>query len=79
MDVSNLPGRPKPLVKSAKKPIKQPKNDADARDDDSSIVQDPNFMFKTGFLAEVYKERPVSDQIPRIVTRMPPEPNVSSK
>lgn len=32
-------------------------------------------MFKTGFLAEVYKERPISDQIPRILTRMPPEPN----
>lgn len=32
---------------------------------------DPDAMFKQGFLAEVYKERPVRP----VVTRFPPEPN----
>jgi glutaminyl-tRNA synthetase len=76
MDVLNMPERPKPSAKSAKRPVKHPKQDTGARDD-STIVQDPDLMFKTGFLAEVYKERPISDQIPQILTRMPPEPNVS--
>jgi glutaminyl-tRNA synthetase len=32
---------------------------------------DPDAMFKQGFLADVYKERPVTP----VVTRFPPEPN----
>ena len=32
---------------------------------------DPDAMFKQGFLAEVYKQRPSKD----VVTRFPPEPN----
>jgi glutaminyl-tRNA synthetase len=82
MDAPNVPERPKPSgkskpsIKSAKQPVKHPKQDTKARDD-STIIQDPNYMFKTGFLAGVYNERPISDQIPRILTRMPPEPNVS--
>lgn len=32
---------------------------------------DPDAMFKQGFLAEVYKERPVKE----VLTRFPPEPN----
>lgn len=32
---------------------------------------DPDAMFKQGWLAEVYKERPTKD----VVTRFPPEPN----
>ncbi|KAK6719835.1 hypothetical protein SNK05_002957 [Fusarium graminearum] len=32
---------------------------------------DPDAMFKQGFLADVYKERPVKP----VVTRFPPEPN----
>ncbi len=34
-------------------------------------VIDPNYMFKTGFLDEVYKIRPVTP----VWTRFPPEPN----
>jgi glutaminyl-tRNA synthetase len=89
MDGSSLPERPKPSAKppkppraprppkSGNKPDKQPRKDVKAADD-LPVVQDPNFMFKTGFLADVYREKPVSDQLPRILTRMPPEPNVSS-
>jgi len=77
MDKVNLPTRPKPSAKPGKKPGKQPKKDISATDD-LAIVHDPNFMFKTGFLAEVYRERPISDQLPRILTRFPPEPNVST-
>jgi glutaminyl-tRNA synthetase len=32
---------------------------------------DPNSMFKQGFLAEVFKERPTE----QVITRFPPEPN----
>lgn len=37
--------------------------------------RDPDAMFKGGFLADVYQERPLSDSIPKIRTRFPPEPN----
>lgn len=92
MDGTSLPERPKPSAKppkppkapkapkapkSVKKPDKQPRKDISAAED-LPPVQDPNFMFKTGFLADVYRERPVSDQLPRVMTRMPPEPNVSN-
>ncbi|OBT44178.1 hypothetical protein VE00_04859 [Pseudogymnoascus sp. WSF 3629] len=37
---------------------------------------DPDSMFKGGFLADVYSENPVrSDGMGRVVTRFPPEPN----
>jgi glutaminyl-tRNA synthetase len=39
---------------------------------DNSSHLDPNAMFKQGFLADVFKERPLEG---RIVTRFPPEPN----
>ena len=71
-----MPERPKPPAKLAKQPVKYPKQDIKIKDD-LTIIQDPDFIFKTGFLAEVYKERPISDHSPRILTRMPPEPNVS--
>ncbi|KAI9676925.1 MAG: hypothetical protein M1817_006764 [Caeruleum heppii] len=39
-------------------------------------VEDPDSLFKEGFLADVYKERPVDQAgIKKIVTRFPPEPN----
>ncbi len=75
-----MPERPKASKKPkavAKPPVKPAKKEAQAKDA-APVVQDPDFMFKTGFLADVYKERPVSDEIPRILTRMPPEPNVSN-
>lgn len=76
MDVTNVPERPKPSAKPAKQPAKNPKQKTETKED-LTVIQDPNIMFKAGFLAEVYKERPISDQVPRILTRMPPEPNVS--
>ncbi|KAK9571431.1 hypothetical protein V6Z79_001507 [Aspergillus fumigatus] len=36
---------------------------------------DPDAMFKVGFLADVYQERPISEKHPKIRTRFPPEPN----
>jgi len=39
---------------------------------DTSSHLDPNAMFKQGFLADVFKERPLEG---RIMTRFPPEPN----
>lgn len=42
----------------------------------SAPVDDPQQMFKTGFLHEVYNERPVgSEHISKVLTRFPPEPN----
>jgi glutaminyl-tRNA synthetase len=39
-------------------------------------VQDPQAMFKEGFLAEVYQENPISSNgIKEVKTRFPPEPN----
>jgi glutaminyl-tRNA synthetase len=38
--------------------------------------QDTDAMFREGFLADVYKERPIgSNGIEKVVTRFPPEPN----
>lgn len=50
--------KPKPPPKAAK-----PKEE--------EVALDPEQMFKVGFLADVYKERPVKP----VVTRFPPEPN----
>lgn len=36
---------------------------------------DPAAMFKVGFLSDVYKEKPLSETVPKIRTRFPPEPN----
>jgi glutaminyl-tRNA synthetase len=58
-------------------PIKKAKNNA-TPSNEASLVEDPDAMFKIGFLADVYKERPVSEQVPQILTRFPPEPNVSN-
>ncbi|KAI7972022.1 hypothetical protein EIK77_003115 [Talaromyces pinophilus] len=41
-----------------------------------SVTNDATSMFKSGFLAEVYNEKPVgSPGVDRIVNRFPPEPN----
>ncbi|CAL5867345.1 uncharacterized protein PFLUO_LOCUS1560 [Penicillium psychrofluorescens] len=37
--------------------------------------RDPNAMFKIGFLSDVYQEKPLSETVPKIRTRFPPEPN----
>lgn len=49
---------------------KQPKKDAAPKAEDVSIL-DPDQIFKQGFLADVFKERPSKP----VVTRFPPEPN----
>ncbi|KAL1957882.1 hypothetical protein VTO42DRAFT_5447 [Malbranchea cinnamomea] len=37
---------------------------------------DPDQMFKVGFLADVYQEKPIgSEGVEKVVTRFPPEPN----
>ncbi|EEP75375.1 glutaminyl-tRNA synthetase [Uncinocarpus reesii 1704] len=83
---TQLPERPKQPKPPKNKPAKQP-NDSGAKNANkgskkpqggpsgADITQDPEFMFKVGFLADVYQERPISDKIPKIVTRFPPEPN----
>lgn len=41
-----------------------------------SVTNDATSLYKTGFLAEVYNEKPIgSPGINRIITRFPPEPN----
>jgi len=48
------------------KPAKAPKE---------AETRDPDAMFKVGFLHDVYNERPLSETVPKIRTRFPPEPN----
>ncbi|KAI1918621.1 hypothetical protein LOZ65_004768 [Ophidiomyces ophidiicola] len=85
----DLPERLKEPNTQKKKPPKQPKvpktnNSNQAKkgsktpgggNSGTEITQDPEFMFKVGFLADVYQERPVSETIPKVNTRFPPEPN----
>src|SRR5262245_59269279 len=73
---ANPPGKKakSPKESHAKKGKKgAPKNSGEAPPVD--YVQDPDFMFKVGFLASVYQERPLSEAVPMIMTRFPPEPN----
>ncbi|KAJ5585165.1 uncharacterized protein N7459_004965 [Penicillium hispanicum] len=59
--------KPKPPKDNQPKPKKAPKEPAAPRD--------PDAMFKVGFLSDVYEEKPLSDTVPKIRTRFPPEPN----
>ncbi|KAH8702123.1 glutaminyl-tRNA synthetase [Talaromyces proteolyticus] len=46
------------------------------RDINEGVTYDLESMFKSGFLAEVYRENPIgSPGVDRVVTRFPPEPN----
>lgn len=56
-------GDSKPEAAPAVKEKSKPKTD--------ESYLDPNSMFKQGFLAEVFKERPTE----QVITRFPPEPN----
>lgn len=70
-DTKELPERPKKNNAQKKPPKtakKGPSKEADTPDD-------PDQMFKVGFLADVYEERPLSEAIPKVRTRFPPEPN----
>jgi glutaminyl-tRNA synthetase len=63
---ARLAGKEKPSKQS-----KQPKTKPV-----TPTVNDPNAMFKVGFLSDVYQEKPIgSPGVDRIVTRFPPEPN----
>ncbi|MCJ1361137.1 hypothetical protein MMC16_000234 [Acarospora aff. strigata] len=75
-----LPDRTKaPKFKKEKPPKqpKQPKQPTPKRPPAAKpATEDPDSMFKVGFLADVYQERPVGpDGIKKVVTRFPPEPN----
>lgn len=65
--------RAKKAAKAAAPPkpkkTEESKSAQGAAADDTHL--DPNAMFKQGFLADVYKERPS----PNVITRFPPEPN----
>ncbi|KAH8173468.1 tRNA synthetases class I (E and q), catalytic domain-containing protein [Sarocladium implicatum] len=55
-------------------PVAKPAKDAATlanKNTQEAAPVDPDAMFKQGWLAEVYKERPTKD----VVTRFPPEPN----
>ncbi|ODH49994.1 glutamine-tRNA ligase [Paracoccidioides brasiliensis] len=67
-----------PKEKAPKAP-KPPKGLTPAKTKKSASMafsEDPDSMFKTGFLADVYNERPIgSEHVKKVVTRFPPEPN----
>lgn len=56
-------------TQAASKPAAAPKAPKEKVDDKPQV--DPATIFKQGFLAEVFKERPIKP----VVTRFPPEPN----
>ncbi|KAJ5083697.1 hypothetical protein N7456_013124 [Penicillium angulare] len=64
----------KEKAKNAPKPAKttQPKPAKPVKEEPT---QDPESMFKLGFLSDVYQEKPLSDTLTKIRTRFPPEPN----
>jgi glutaminyl-tRNA synthetase len=67
------PKGPKLMKKNASKP---PKSKANAVASTSDLPNDPDLMFKGGFLADVYNEKPVELKgISKVFTRFPPEPN----
>ncbi|KAL5346115.1 hypothetical protein ACLOAV_009147 [Pseudogymnoascus australis] len=67
------PDRSNPKKENA---LKQPNLKAKAADLAKAVPNDPDSMFKGGFLADVYSENPVRlDGIGRAVTHFPPEPN----
>lgn len=77
---AELPVRPKAAkVKKEKAPkaAKPPGSSAGKRAPAAKpAAEDPDSMFKVGFLADVYEERPVgAGGIKKVVTRFPPEPN----
>lgn len=72
---AELPVRSKPPKKEkpAKKPPKEPQAN---RKRPTPTVNDPDAMFKKGFLSDVYNERPIgSPGTEKVITRFPPEPN----
>ncbi|OJD13229.1 glutamine-tRNA ligase [Blastomyces percursus] len=73
-DRTKAPGNAqKPRKEKAPKAPKPPKAKKPTA---IAFNEDPDSMFKTGFLADVYNERPIgSEYVKKVVTRFPPEPN----
>lgn len=77
--VTNLPDRAKEAVKQSKQRKTTPSRPKNEKAKEPKVKQpaavkaedDPDYMFKVGFLADVYKEKPSE----KIITRFPPEPN----
>ncbi|OAX80348.1 glutamine-tRNA ligase [Emergomyces africanus] len=69
----------KPRKEKAPKAPKPPKGPTPPKAKKPAAIafsEDPDSMFKTGFLADVYNERPIgSEHVKKVVTRFPPEPN----
>ncbi|KAI9714301.1 MAG: hypothetical protein M1820_000262 [Bogoriella megaspora] len=74
---TKLPERPIAAKPKKEKPPKQSKAPALLKTKrEASIPNDPEAMFKSGFLAEVYQERPLeTNGFGKVITRFPPEPN----
>lgn len=74
-DKQELPERSKPSKpkkEKATKPAKVPKGPMPkTKREAATAPNDPDSMFKVGFLADVHQERPSA----RVITRFPPEPN----
>ncbi|KAI4283737.1 MAG: hypothetical protein L6R38_001951 [Xanthoria sp. 2 TBL-2021] len=80
MDTTSLPDRPKPSKSQKQKPPKQSKAANAPKPKRAEAAKpapdDPQLMFKVGFLSDVYQERSIeSGAIDKVVTRFPPEPN----
>ncbi|KAJ6020951.1 hypothetical protein N7540_006455 [Penicillium herquei] len=60
--------------KNAPKPAKDTQPKA-PKPKEVATPYDPDAMFKVGFLSDVYQEKPLSEAVPKIRTRFPPEPN----
>lgn len=76
MQTENIPERPKSAAKAKKeKPSKQPKGPTTAKPTRAAaskpVVEDPEAMFKVGFLSDVYQERPKGHGgVTNIITRV---------
>ena len=75
METENLPERPKAAKPKKEKPPKQPKGPAPPKPKRAAATkpapEDPESMFKVGFLSDVYQERPIGNEgITKIITRV---------
>ena len=75
MEEATIPERPKAPKTKKEKPPKQPKAASTPKPKRNEAVKaandDPQSMFKVGFLSEVYRERSIeSGAIQRVITRV---------
>lgn len=74
--MSDLPVRVREKKDGNNKQAKPQGKPNPSKSSKDSAISDPDAIFTTGFLSEVYKERPKgSPGVESIVTRFPPEPN----